>query len=524
MNHYDVACITLPLLVVFSPTDTMDVLRNDVKQAARLLLKAPGFSLAAIAALAGGRPDVWSRLPGAAPAGGDRRRSAGFAADSSGRRALDWRVLGFGFTLSILTGILFGVVPAFRTSRTDVNTALKEDGLRAGTGPRQSRTRALLVAVDMMLAVVLLIAAALLIRTFVVIRQVHPGFETQNVLTLRMLLAGPQFETPAGLTQVLQQGVRRLRALPGVEAAAAICCVPLVERFFMVLQIAGRSEPRASSGFAVVSPGYVETFNIPVVRGRAFTDEDENGPRTAVINEILARQLWPTGDPTSDGLMFTEGPRQIIGVVEDVRHALTAPPQPTVFMLSAHLDNTGLLLSTPWAWVIRTRAAPHALSPAIQSELRQVSGGLPVARIRTMDEILSQATARETFVMLVLTVFGVAALMLAAVGVYGLMAYAVAQRGREIAVRLALGAESSRIRNMVVIQGLRPVAAGVVCGVAAAFGLTGLLSGLLFQVPPRDPIVFVVAPTMLVGVALVAVWLPAVRATRVDPIHALRCQ
>ena len=438
--------------------------------------------------------------------------------------ALDWRVLGFALALSILTGILFGIVPALRSSRTDLNTALKDDGLRAGTGRRQRSTRALLVAVETTLAVVLLIAAALLIRTFVAIRQVDPGFETQNVLTLRMLLAGPQFDTPAGMTQVLQEGVRRLRALPGVEAAAATCCVPLVERFFMVLQIAGRSEPPATSGFAVVSPGYFETFNIPVVRGRTFTDGDENGPRTVVINETLARQLWPTGDPTSDRIMFAEGPRQIIGVVKDVRHAVTAPPQPTVFMLSAHLDNTGLLLSTPWAWVIRTRAAPHSLRPAIQSALRQASGGLPVARIRTMDEILSQATARETFVMLAVTVFGVAALVLAAVGVYGLMAYAVAQRSREIAVRLALGAESSRIRNMVVIQGLQPVAAGVVCGVAAAFGLTGVLSGLLFQVPPRDPLVFLVAPTVLVGVALVAVWLPAVRATRVDPIHSLRCE
>ncbi len=195
-----------------------------------------------------------------------------------------------------------------------------------------------------------------------------------------------------------------------------------------------------------------------------------------------------------------------------------------MYTLSAHLDDTSLILSTPWAWLIRTRVAPHSLSAVIQSELRQASGGLPVARIRTMDEILSQATARETFIMLVLTVFGFAALSLAAVGVYGLMAYSVTQRAREIAVRLALGAESSRIRNMVVIQGLRPVVVGMVCGVAAAFGLTRLLSSILFQVQPRDPLVFLVAPTVLVGVALVAVWLPALRATRIDPIRSLRCE
>jgi predicted permease len=200
---------------------------------------------------------------------------------------LDWRVLGFSLALSILTGILFGLIPALRSSRADLITALKEDGTRRGTGVRQSKTRAALVAVEMALAVVLLIAAALLIRTFVSIRQVNPGFDTQNVLTMRMLLAGPQFETPAGMTQVLQEGVRRLRRLPGVEVAATSCCVPLEDRFFMSFQIAGRPEPRATSGFAVVSPGYFETFNIPVVRGRTFTDRDESGPRAVVINEAL---------------------------------------------------------------------------------------------------------------------------------------------------------------------------------------------------------------------------------------------
>jgi putative ABC transport system permease protein len=399
---------------------------------------------------------------------------------------------------------------------------LNEDGNRTGAGLRQSKTRVVLVTVEMTLAVVLLIAAALLIRTFVAVRQVNPGFDTHNVLTMRMLLAGPQFETPAGMTRVLQEGIRRLRALPGVEVAASSCCVPLVDRFFMSFQIAGRPGPLATSEFAVISPGYFETFKIPVMRGRAFTDRDDSGPRAVVINEALAKRFWPNSDPTNERIMFGEGPRQIIGVVKDVRDAVTRAPQSRIYTLSAHLDDTSLILSTQWAWLIRTRVAPDSLSSVIQRELSQASGGLPVARIRTMDEIVSQATARETFLMLVLTVFGFAALLLAAVGVYGLMAYSVAQRAREIAVRLALGAESRRIRNMVVIQGLRPVAVGMVCGVAAAFGLTRLLSSILFQVHPWDPLAFLLAPTVLVGVAIVAVWLPAIRASRVDPIRALR--
>ena len=440
---------------------------------------------------------------------------------------LDWRVLGFALALSMLTPILFGLVPALRSARGELSTALKEDGDRTGTGWRQSKTRVALVTVQMTLAVVLLIVAALLIRTFVAVRHVDPGVDTQNVLTMRMLFAGPQFETAAGMTQVVQEGIRRIRALPGVEVAATSCCVPLEDRIFVSFHIAERPEIQAASPWMVVSPGYFETFNIPVVRGRTFTEQDDSGPRAVVINEAFARRLWPSGEPTNDRIILGgDGtPREIIGVVKDVHDTVTAPPQPIIYTLSAHLDQRTaslLLPTTPWAWLIRTRVAPQSLSAVIERELRQASGGLPVAHVRTMDEILSQATAREKFNMLVLTVFGLAALLLAAVGIYGVMAYSVTRRAQEIAVRLALGADSRRIQHMVVIQGLWPVVVGMVCGVAVAFGLTRLLSSILFGVQPRDPLVFLVAPTVLLGVALVAVWLPAIRASRVDPNHALR--
>ena len=404
---------------------------------------------------------------------------------------------------------------------------MKEDGNRTGTGSRQSKTRVALVTVQITLAVVLLIAAALLIRTFVAVQQVDPGVDTRNVLTMRMLFAGPQFETAAGMTQVVQEGIRRVRALPGVEVAATSCCVPLEDRFFVSFQIAGRPDTQGASPWMVVSPGYFETFNIPVVRGRAFTDQDDSGPRAVVINEAFARRLRPNGDPTNDRIILgeAEAPRQIIGVVKDVRDTVTAPPQPIIYTLWAHLDNetASLLLPTsPWAWLIRTHVAPQSVSSLIERELRQASGGLPVGLVRTMDEILSQATAREKFNMLVLTVFGLAALLLAAVGISGVMAYSVTLRAQEIAVRLALGADSRRIHRMVAIQGLWPVVVGMVCGVAAAFGLTRLLSSILFGVQPRDPLVFLVAPAVLVGVALIAVWFPAIRASRIDPIRALR--
>ena len=438
--------------------------------------------------------------------------------------SLDWRVSGFTFALSILTGILFGLVPALQSSRADLSSALKESGNRSGRGLRNNRTRALLVTTEMALALVLLIGAALLIRTFIAIRQVNPGFDAHNVLTMRLSLTGPQFESPASVTQVIDEGVRRITALPGVEVVATTCCLPLESPGFLTFQIAGRPDGPTSRGTAVstlVSAGYFETFKIPVVRGRTFTERDDSGPPVAIINRALAKQFWPDSDPLNDRITIGQGAfkddplRQIIGIVDDVRvRALNRDPLPNVYFTGSGRG--------PSAWVIRTGIAPMSLSSAIQNELREASGGLPVAQVRTMEEIVSRSTADEDFNAMVLTIFGCSALLLAAIGIYGLMAYSVTHRTQEIGIRLALGAESSHVRNMVVFQGLRPALAGVVCGLAAALGLTRLITSLLFSVKPWDPLVFIVVPVILVVVALVAVWLPAMRASRVDPIHALR--
>jgi putative ABC transport system permease protein len=451
---------------------------------------------------------------------------------------LDWQVLGFTLALSILTGILFGLVPALQSSRADLSSTLKESGNRSGTGLRHNRTRALLVTIEMALALVLLIGAALLIRTFIAIRQVNPGFDAHNVLTMRMSLTGPQFEKPAGVTQVVHEGVRRISALPGVEVAGTTCCVPLEDRLRQPFQIAGRPEgptSRGGAGWTLVSPGYFETFKIPLLRGRVFTERDETGPPVVIINQALAKRFWLGSNPLNDRIIMgvglarkDEAARQIIGVVGDVRDGgLNRDPRPNMYVLSAQLtsgQNVKILQDIPWAWVIRTRAAPRSLGTTIQNELREASGGLPVARIRSMQEVLARSTARENFNMLVLTIFGCSALFLAAIGIYGLMAYSVAQRGHEIGIRLALGAESSYIRNMVVLQGLQLALTGVIFGLPAAFGLTRLITSFLFAVKAWDPLVFVVVPVILVGVALLAVWLPAMRASRVDPIDALRCE
>jgi predicted permease len=290
-------------------------------------------------------------------------------------------------------------------------------------------------------------------------------------------------------------------------------------------------------GWTTVSPRYFEVFKIPVKRGRTFTERDDNlGPPVAIINEAMARQYWKDSDPLKDQLVIgkgvmrefsTEQPRQIIGVVADSRDGgLNNNPGPKMFIPQAQVPDAANALNvgiSPMAWVIRTRMEPYSLSGQIQEQLRQVTG-LPVSNIRTMTEIVSISTSRQRFNMVLMTIFGGVALLLAAIGIYGLMAYSVQQRTQEIGIRMALGAQSGDVRKMVVFQGMGLTLVGVVIGVGAALLLTRFIATFLFGVQPRDPLAFIGIPILLSLVALLAVWLPARRASRVDPVVALRCE
>ena len=453
--------------------------------------------------------------------------------------AADWRVMLFALLVWLGTGVLFGLIPALQGSRADLGATLKEGGGRTGAGFRQNRTRAVLVAGEVALALVLLVGSALLIRTSLSLSRVDPGFDAANVLTMRTSLTGPRFATAAGVGQALREGVDRVRALPGVEHAAATCCVPLEGGFGLPFIISGRPLEdgpfHGGGGWTTVSDGFFEVFRIPTRRGRVFTDRDRSGtPPVVVINETMADRYWPEGDPLAGRLVIGRGimqqfadepERQIVGVVADVRDGgLDAEPQPRMYVPQAQLPDAVSALSleiAPMGWIVRTRTSPRALSAAIQEELR-LATGLPVSDVRTMDEVVSRSTARQRFNTLLMTVFGAAALLLAAIGVYGLMAYSVEQRTREIGVRLALGAETGRVWWMIVLQGLRLVAAGVVIGAAAASGLTRLIASFLFGVEASDPATFLAVPIVLTAVALAAVAVPARRASRIDPVLALR--
>jgi predicted permease len=450
--------------------------------------------------------------------------------------SIDWRVLGFTLGVSLLTGILFGLFPAFSASRSDLNSTIKESGNRSGTGFREGKARSLLVVSEISLALVLLIGSALLIRTFIALHDVNPGFDSHNVLTMEMSLNGPRYQNTAGIAQLLLDGRNRLNALPGVEVAAAGFWRPIDVEDGIGFQIVGRRVEKDCCGsqWMSITPGYLSLFKIPLLRGRDFTEKDNaEAPSVDLINEAFARKFFPHEDPIGQHINHEDPSGQhrietIIGVVADFHDSgLANPADPMMLAPIAQVSdgyNAAYASIQPLFWVVRTHGDPHPSIPAITDQLRIASSGFPVAHIRTMDEVMGHSTARQSFNMLLLTIFGAVALLLAAIGIYGLMAYSVAQRTQEMGIRMALGADRSAIRKLVVWHGMRLALIGVGAGMIASFLLTRLIATFLFGVKPWDPTVFVSAPLILTAIALLAVWLPAARASRVDPMQALRTE
>ncbi len=453
---------------------------------------------------------------------------------------LDWRVLLFTTLVTLGTGIVVGLIPAFQSSRPDLNATIKESGGRSGSGFRQNKARSILVVVEVALALVLLVGSALFIRTSIALNGVDPGFNPENVLTMRMSMADPRFSTATGVEQMVRIANERVRTVPGVQFASATCCVPLQGGYGLPFTILGRPLPdqgpyHGGGGWVTASSQYFDVFGIPVRRGRVFDDRDDRlAPPVVVISETMARRFWPDGDPLNDRLVIGRGvmrefadepERQIIGVVGDVRAAaLDSEPGVVMYIPQAQMTDGANALNvgiTPMAWVVRTSVPPAAVSGAVQEQLRQ-STGLPVTDVESLAEVVRQSTSRQRFNMLLMGIFAGVALLLAAIGIYGLMAYSVEQRTQEIGIRLALGAEAGSVRRMVVFQGMRLAVAGIVLGIAGAFGLTRFIAAFLFGVDARDPAVFAGIPVLLAVIALAAVWLPALRASRVDPLEALR--
>ena len=354
-----------------------------------------------------------------------------------------------------------------------------------------------------------------------------------------MSLTGPRFEKTAGVAQLVEVARQRVEALPGVTAMATTCCLPLEGGFGLPFTIEGRpltdGPYHGNAGYSTVGPHYFDAFEIPLLRGRMFTIHDDGGAAGVVlISESMSKKFWPNGDAVGSritigkgvGPEFTEPARQVIGIVGDARNGgLDREPDPIMYIPVAQVPDGVTALNAriaPIQWAIKTKVAPYSLSTDIQRELREASGGLPVAHIRSMDEVEGESTARSDFNMTLLTIFAGVALLLAAIGIYGLMTYSVQQRTQEIGIRMALGASPQKVRGMVVMQGMRLALAGVVIGVGAALALAKYMTTLVFGVKIHDPVVFVTVVVVLSGIALLATFIPALRASRVDPMVSLR--
>jgi predicted permease len=454
---------------------------------------------------------------------------------------LDWRVAAFSIAVAALTGILFGLFPALHTSNADLASTLKEGG-RSGSGLFHNRARSLLVITEVALALVLLTGAALLIRSLAGLRSVNPGFNPHNVLALETSMAGGNYASTAQVAAFVTEVVRRVEALPRVQSAAAALILPVSGYdcdlpFSIPAKPPAKGQYNGDEQYRTISQHYFQTLRIPLLRGRAFGPGDTgNSPRVVIINDVMANRYWPKQDPIGQmivigkglGPQFDDPPREIVGVVGNVRETGLEDGSVGVMYIPQTQVPEGLTTLAngvlPLSWAVRAAGDPMSLRAAVEREVHAVDGLMPVAHMRAMDQMVSASLARRNFMMLLLSIFAGIALLLAAIGVYGLMSYSVERRTQEIGIRVALGAERRHVLRLIVLEGLRLACIGVVAGLALAYGVTRLLATLLFGVKAADPATFAAVAVAIAGIGLLAAYVPARRAAGIEAADALRHQ
>jgi len=442
---------------------------------------------------------------------------------------LDHRVLGFTLGLSLVTGVLFGLAPALHASKAELVVALKDEGAGAPRGYRRSRLRSLLVISQVAVSLLLLIGSGLFLRSLANAHAIDPGFDPENVLLVSVDL-GLQGYSEAKGKLFFEQLQERLKALPQVQSTSTAYSLPL--------GLGGGRTGIAMEGyqpspgedmeihFNVVGPGYFETMRIPIVRGRSFTEQDRGGaPGVVIVNEAVARRYWPgqdaIGKHMSWGWVQDEGqqtyPLEVIGIAKDGKY-VTLGEDPRPFVYFPHLQNYEAAMTV----LVRTAGNPKSLVDAVRNELRTLDPHLPAFDIKTLTEHLGVTLLPVRMAATLLGLFSVLALVLAAVGIYGVVSYSVSQRTHELGIRLALGAQARDVLKLVIAQGMSLTLIGVAMGLAAAFGVTRFLTFLLYGISPTDPLTFAGISVLLAAVALLASYVPARRATKVDPMVALR--
>jgi len=455
---------------------------------------------------------------------------------------LDWKVFSFTLFASVLIGVLCALIPAINASRTDICGLMKDSSPQSGMGFRRNRGRSALIIVEMSFCLVLLVGAGLLIRTFVAKRAMSRGFDEENVLTLDMSLDNPRFEKTSQVAQLVRFAERRIKSVQGVEAIATTSALPLLPGLpmpFTILRndhaLLGRYDGTAT--WRSVSAQYFQVFQIRLLRGRMFTDEDdENSPKVALINRAMMKQFWqeidanPIGDFISIGAGLEPGsgdtPREIVGVVVDVRDA-GLDREPSMYVPVAQVSdgmNARNNRVLPIIWTIRTDGVQPSPVVRIQQEIVSLSGGESMGRPRTMHEAIAASSARRQFYMTFLTVFAGIALVLSAMGLYGLMGYSVQQRSRELAIRAALGATPLDVQAMVVRQALRLTLWGTLVGIPLSLALSRVTISLIFGIQAWDPVVLALVVSLLCAISLFAAYVPSLRASRVNPAAALHSE
>ncbi len=449
---------------------------------------------------------------------------------SLSRVEIELPVLAFTMAVSAGAGILFGLAPAIQLSRPDLNEGLKEGGRVAGGSTGQRRLRNGLIVAEVAMALVLLVSAGLLIRSIIHLRQANPGFNTENLLTMNVWLPHAKYPDAPKWVAFYDQIDQRIQALPGVQSVGLTGVLPISHNYDRrSVQVETHPVPRgqeADIDTYIVTPGYLRTMQIPLLKGRELTARDGAGVEpVALISETFARRYWPGEDSIGKRIKFpgsTARPqpwRTIVGVVRDVKqYGVDKESTMQLYLPEAQSPVSWLTLA------VRTAGDPARMLNAVSNEIRSVDPDQAVFEVATMEGLLAESIAKRRFVMLLLAVFAALALILAAIGIYGVMAYTVAQRTQEIGIRMALGAQTGDVLRLVVGQGIRLALGGVCIGLAAAFGLTRLMTTLLFGVRATDPLTFALISALLLLVALLACWLPARRATKVDPMIALRCE
>jgi predicted permease len=438
---------------------------------------------------------------------------------------LDYQAVMFAIGVSLVTSLLFGIVPALRATRMSVSETIKASSGRNRAGRLDSRMRGLLIVSEVALSLVLLVGAGLLVKSFIKLRSVELGFDPQHLTATQISLTSDKYRTTAQVWNFEQQVLERVASMPGVITAATASNVPLERGLRMGIAVDGRAIDR-SVQIRAISPQYFQTLGMSLKGGREFTDSDmQASPLVVVVNETLARSYFPDRDAMGSQLTSQGKPRQIIGVVNDIKEmGLDQPVEPTVYVPIPQISDGLMVAMNRWfmtAWMIRT-SGPIDLTTALRNAVRDIDPKMPIANVRPMTQVINATTSSQQFILLLMSIFAGLALALTAVGLYGVLSYAVTQRTSEIGVRMALGAQPVDVLKMIISKGMTLVFTGVALGLATAFALTRLMASWLFDVSATDPMMFAGIALLLTCVAMLACYIPARRATKIDPMVALR--